>query len=148
MVHELLTITNNRVNLSHIPGISKELQEVVLSSEHDEFYADVSVIYLIFFTYQCKIIFCCKTRKPVVRISLSSRMYYDVCFLNVYLYIMDISIKNSVLVVTGISNFDTNLYFSRCVKKCVSCILDFILKHTLLRSSLFSSISWHVFLMN
>ncbi|XP_075213229.1 vacuolar protein sorting 45 isoform X2 [Lycorma delicatula] len=40
MVHELLTITNNRVNLSHIPGISKELQEVVLSSEHDEFYAD------------------------------------------------------------------------------------------------------------
>lgn len=40
MVHELLTITNNRVNLSHIPGISKELKEVVLSAEHDEFYAD------------------------------------------------------------------------------------------------------------
>ncbi|XP_073989668.1 vacuolar protein sorting 45 isoform X2 [Rhodnius prolixus] len=40
MVHELLTISNNRVNLSRIPGISKDLSEVVLSSEHDEFYAD------------------------------------------------------------------------------------------------------------
>ncbi|KAG8235515.1 hypothetical protein J437_LFUL015749 [Ladona fulva] len=38
MVHELLTINNNRVNLSEIPGISKELQEVVLSAEQDEFY--------------------------------------------------------------------------------------------------------------
>lgn len=42
MVHELLGISNNRVNLSHVPDISKELSEVVLSSEHDEFYADVS----------------------------------------------------------------------------------------------------------
>lgn len=41
MVHELLTIYNNRVNLSSIPGISKELKEVVLSAEHDEFYAKV-----------------------------------------------------------------------------------------------------------
>lgn len=40
MVHELLGISNNRVNLSHVPDISKELSEVVLSSEHDEFYAD------------------------------------------------------------------------------------------------------------
>ncbi|XP_076298221.1 vacuolar protein sorting 45 [Lasioglossum baleicum] len=39
MVHELLTINNNRVNLSHVKGISKELKEVVLSAEHDEFYA-------------------------------------------------------------------------------------------------------------
>ncbi|XP_042912502.2 vacuolar protein sorting-associated protein 45 [Parasteatoda tepidariorum] len=39
MVHELLAINNNRVNLSNVPGISKELQEVVLSPEHDEFYA-------------------------------------------------------------------------------------------------------------
>ncbi|XP_066994059.1 vacuolar protein sorting-associated protein 45 isoform X2 [Anabrus simplex] len=39
MVHELLTITNNRVNLSSVPGISKELKEVVLSAEQDEFYA-------------------------------------------------------------------------------------------------------------
>ena len=49
MVHELLTISNNRVNLSHIPGISKELKEVVLSSEHDDFYSDVSNIFSIFF---------------------------------------------------------------------------------------------------
>ncbi|KAF6212087.1 hypothetical protein GE061_012607 [Apolygus lucorum] len=40
MVHELLTISNNRVNMSHVPGVSKELSEVVLSSEHDEFYAE------------------------------------------------------------------------------------------------------------
>ncbi|KAG8195172.1 hypothetical protein JTE90_023346 [Oedothorax gibbosus] len=39
MVHELLTITSNRVNLSNVPGISKDLHEVVLSPEHDEFYA-------------------------------------------------------------------------------------------------------------
>ncbi|KAK9508118.1 hypothetical protein O3M35_007851 [Rhynocoris fuscipes] len=40
MIHELLTISNNRVNLSHIQGISKDLSEVVLSCEQDEFYAD------------------------------------------------------------------------------------------------------------
>lgn len=38
MVHELLGINNNRIDLSKVPGISKDLQEVVLSSEHDEFY--------------------------------------------------------------------------------------------------------------
>lgn len=48
MVHELLTITNNRVNLSHVPGISKELKEVVLSSEHDEFYVTVSTVVELF----------------------------------------------------------------------------------------------------
>lgn len=41
MVHELLTINNDRVDLSHVKGLSKELQEVVLSAEHDEFYANV-----------------------------------------------------------------------------------------------------------
>lgn len=40
MVHELLGINNNRINLSHIPGVTKDLQEVVLSAEHDEFYAN------------------------------------------------------------------------------------------------------------
>lgn len=40
MVHELLTINNNRVNLSNVPGVSKELQEVVLSAEQDKFYAE------------------------------------------------------------------------------------------------------------
>lgn len=39
MVHELLTIYNNRVNLSQVAGVSKELEEVVLSAEHDAFYA-------------------------------------------------------------------------------------------------------------
>ncbi|CAH0390273.1 unnamed protein product [Bemisia tabaci] len=39
MVHELLTITNNRVDLSHVKDISKDLREIVLSPEHDEFYA-------------------------------------------------------------------------------------------------------------
>lgn len=39
MVHELLTIHNNRVNLSQVSGVSKELEEVVLSAEHDTFYA-------------------------------------------------------------------------------------------------------------
>lgn len=42
MVHELLGINNNRINLVNVPGISKDLQEVVLSAEHDEFYANVS----------------------------------------------------------------------------------------------------------
>ena len=41
MVHELLGINNNRINLSDVPGISKDLKEVVLSAEHDEFYANV-----------------------------------------------------------------------------------------------------------
>ncbi|CAH1989561.1 unnamed protein product [Acanthoscelides obtectus] len=39
MVHELLTINNNRVNLSNVPGIPKEMTEVVLSAEQDGFYA-------------------------------------------------------------------------------------------------------------
>ncbi|XP_030760870.1 vacuolar protein sorting-associated protein 45 [Sitophilus oryzae] len=40
MVHELLTINNNRVSLSGTPGVSKELSEVVLSAEQDDFYKD------------------------------------------------------------------------------------------------------------
>lgn len=42
MVHELLGIHNNRIDLSRVPGISKDLREVVLSAENDEFYANVS----------------------------------------------------------------------------------------------------------
>lgn len=41
MVHELLTIQNNRVDLSRVPNVPKELHDVVLSAEHDEFYAKV-----------------------------------------------------------------------------------------------------------
>ena len=39
MVHQLLGITNNRVSLAGAPGVGKELQEVMLSSSQDEFYA-------------------------------------------------------------------------------------------------------------
>lgn len=42
MVHELLGLNNNRIDLSRVPGISKDLREVVLSAENDEFYANVS----------------------------------------------------------------------------------------------------------
>jgi len=42
MVHELLGITNNRISLAEVPGADKDMPEVVLSAEHDEFYANVS----------------------------------------------------------------------------------------------------------
>lgn len=51
MVHELLTINNNRVNLSHVKGISKELKEVVLSAEHDDFYANVRKFFIQYFNH-------------------------------------------------------------------------------------------------
>lgn len=54
MVHELLTITNNRVSLSEVPGISKDLKEVVLSAEQDEFYANVSLL--------IDIVLCCELK--------------------------------------------------------------------------------------
>ncbi|XP_022645120.1 vacuolar protein sorting-associated protein 45-like isoform X1 [Varroa destructor] len=38
MVHELLGIKNNRVNLSHLENVAKELHDVVLSAEQDDFY--------------------------------------------------------------------------------------------------------------
>ncbi|KAG4077227.1 hypothetical protein HA402_005282 [Bradysia odoriphaga] len=40
MVHELLTINNNRVDLSKVEGAPKDLKEVVLSLEQDEFYSN------------------------------------------------------------------------------------------------------------
>jgi vacuolar protein sorting-associated protein 45 len=40
MVHEILGIRNHRVDLSNAPGISKELHEIVLSPESDEFYRE------------------------------------------------------------------------------------------------------------
>ena len=39
MVHELLGISNNRVDLRGRPGVPKELEQVVLSSEQDPFFA-------------------------------------------------------------------------------------------------------------
>ena len=41
MVHELIGIKNNIVNLNSITTVSKELEEVVLSAESDEFYEKV-----------------------------------------------------------------------------------------------------------
>lgn len=41
MVHELLTINNNRVDLTDVDGAPKDMKEVVLSTEQDEFYAKV-----------------------------------------------------------------------------------------------------------
>lgn len=38
MVHELLTIKNNRVDLSKVKDVPKELKEVVLSAQHDDVY--------------------------------------------------------------------------------------------------------------
>lgn len=38
MTHELLGIKNNRVDMSSVPGIRKELKEVVLSSQQDHFF--------------------------------------------------------------------------------------------------------------
>uniref|UniRef100_A0A8C9WLU0 Vacuolar protein sorting-associated protein 45 n=1 Tax=Scleropages formosus TaxID=113540 RepID=A0A8C9WLU0_SCLFO len=40
MVHEMLGLNNNRIDLSRVPGISKDLREVVLSADSDEFYAN------------------------------------------------------------------------------------------------------------
>uniref|UniRef100_A0A8C4ZU69 Vacuolar protein sorting-associated protein 45 n=1 Tax=Gadus morhua TaxID=8049 RepID=A0A8C4ZU69_GADMO len=40
MVHELLGLNNNRIDLSRVPGISKDLREVVLSADNDDFYAN------------------------------------------------------------------------------------------------------------
>ncbi|XP_035771906.1 vacuolar protein sorting-associated protein 45 [Neolamprologus brichardi] len=36
MVHELLGLNNNRIDLSRVPGVSKDLREVVLSAENDD----------------------------------------------------------------------------------------------------------------
>ena len=41
MLHEVLTIVNNRVSLTHVPGISNDLKDIVLSHDQDEFYQNV-----------------------------------------------------------------------------------------------------------
>lgn len=42
MVHELLKINNNRVDLKDVDGAPKDMKEVVLSTEQDEFYSQVN----------------------------------------------------------------------------------------------------------
>jgi vacuolar protein sorting-associated protein 45 len=41
MVHELLGIQRNRVDLRHIQSLSDEMKEVTLSCEDDEFYKKI-----------------------------------------------------------------------------------------------------------
>ncbi|XP_037600799.1 vacuolar protein sorting-associated protein 45 [Cebus imitator] len=53
MVHELLGINNNRIDLSRVPGISKDLREVVLSAENDEFYANVGGLKFFLIVFSC-----------------------------------------------------------------------------------------------
>ena len=38
MVHQLLGINNNRVSLAGAPGVGRDLQEILLSPDQDEFY--------------------------------------------------------------------------------------------------------------
>ena len=40
MIHELLGLNNNRLDLANAPGISKELQQVVLNAEQDDFFKE------------------------------------------------------------------------------------------------------------
>lgn len=40
MIHELLGIKKNRVNMKDVPGTPEELKEVVLSADQDAFYAE------------------------------------------------------------------------------------------------------------
>ena len=39
MLHEILGITNNSIDLTHVPGVPKELHKIMLSPENDDFYA-------------------------------------------------------------------------------------------------------------
>merc|ERR1712178_308322 len=38
MLHELLTMDNNRIDMSKVPGIRPELKEIVMSTAHDSFF--------------------------------------------------------------------------------------------------------------
>ena len=41
MVHELLEIQSNRVDLKHLDHLSAEMKEVVLSSDDDQFFRSI-----------------------------------------------------------------------------------------------------------
>lgn len=78
MVHELLTINNNRVNLSHVKGISKELKEVVLSAEHDDFYANVRKFISFFIIFKT----ISRRRHELIKIFLNLIHSYTLRFFN------------------------------------------------------------------
>jgi len=52
MVHELLTINNNQVDLSHIEDIKPDLQKVLLCAEQDDLYKQVNLNSLIMETHK------------------------------------------------------------------------------------------------
>ena len=41
MIHEILEIKNNRVDLKHLAHLEEEMKEVVLSSDDDEFFKQI-----------------------------------------------------------------------------------------------------------
>jgi vacuolar protein sorting-associated protein 45 len=41
MIHEILNIKNNRVDLKHIDNLEEEMKEVVLSIDDDQFYRTI-----------------------------------------------------------------------------------------------------------
>jgi len=41
MIHEILDIKNNRVDLKHVENMADDLKEVVLSSDEDNFYKKI-----------------------------------------------------------------------------------------------------------
>lgn len=41
MIHELIGIKNNRVDLRHVKGLSEEMREVVISCDEDQTFADI-----------------------------------------------------------------------------------------------------------
>lgn len=43
MVHELLTINNNQVDLSHVEDIKPDLQKLLLCAEQDDLYKQVFI---------------------------------------------------------------------------------------------------------
>ena len=53
MVHELIGIQKNHVDLRQVPGIGKETEDAVLNAEYDEFYAKVSNWFDKSFDFEC-----------------------------------------------------------------------------------------------
>jgi vacuolar protein sorting-associated protein 45 len=41
MIHEILGINNNRIDLKHLTHLSEEMKEVVLSCEDDPFFGSI-----------------------------------------------------------------------------------------------------------
>jgi vacuolar protein sorting-associated protein 45 len=41
MIHEILDLKNNRVDLKHVDNMSDEMKEVVLSPDEDKFYSQI-----------------------------------------------------------------------------------------------------------